>query len=129
MSSLDLVRRFVDTINAHDVEGLATLMAEDHRFIDSLGSVFAGRATMQAGWTEYFKLFPDYTIAYHTAFERDGVVALFGSARGTFSGGTSSGSPSRWEIPAAWRAIVRDKHVVEWQVYADNDPVRQIMAL
>jgi ketosteroid isomerase-like protein len=129
MSALDLVRRFVDTINAHDVEALTTLMADDHRFIDSLGSVFEGRSTMRAGWTEYFKLFPDYAIAYHTAFERNEVVALFGTARGTFSGGTASDGASRWEIPAAWRAVVRGQHIVEWQVYADNDPVRQIMAL
>jgi ketosteroid isomerase-like protein len=129
MSSLELVRRFIDCINAHDVEGLAALMAEDHRFIDSLGSTFAGRSTMHAGWTEYFKLFPDYKVSYHTSFERDGVVALFGSARGTFSGGAPSEGAKSWEIPAAWRAVVRGRHIVEWQVYADNDPVRQIMAL
>lgn len=29
-----------------------------------------------------------------------------------------------WKTPAAWRAVVRDGKIAEWQVYADNEPAR-----
>ena len=32
-----------------------------------------------------------------------------------------------WEIPAAWKAVVRDGLVAHWQVFADNQPVRKLM--
>ncbi|MFO0983473.1 MAG: hypothetical protein U1E76_17360 [Planctomycetota bacterium] len=35
---IDVARRFVERINAHDAGGLALLMADDRRFIDSLGA-------------------------------------------------------------------------------------------
>ena len=53
---------FVEKINAHDVEGLADLMSENHLFVDSLGSVQKGREKMREGWRGYFTLFPDYNI-------------------------------------------------------------------
>ncbi len=48
MTPLELVRAFVGRINAHDVDGLAALMTEDHRFIDSLGQVVRGREAVRA---------------------------------------------------------------------------------
>jgi hypothetical protein len=32
-----------------------------------------------------------------------------------------------WQTPAAWHAVVRDGLIAEWQVYADNKPIRQRM--
>jgi hypothetical protein len=29
-----------------------------------------------------------------------------------------------WKVPAAWRAVVRDGLIAEWQVYVDNEPLR-----
>ena len=34
----DTVLAFIDRINAHDVEGLAELMSDDHTFIDAHGN-------------------------------------------------------------------------------------------
>ena len=62
MSPAETVQRFVDQINAHDVEGLSVLLTPDHRFIDSLGSIIVGRETMRQGWREYFQMVPDYHI-------------------------------------------------------------------
>jgi limonene-1,2-epoxide hydrolase len=47
-------------------------------------------------------------------------VILLGMARGTYVGKT-------WSTPAAWRAKVHDDRVAEWRVYADNEPLRQLM--
>ena len=34
---------------------------------------------------------------------------------------------SGWSTPVALRALVRDGQIAEWQVYADNEPIRQQM--
>lgn len=36
-------------------------------------------------------------------------------------------SGSKWRIPAAWRAVVAGDRIAEWQIYADNEPVREIL--
>ena len=55
MTPLQVTQKFVERINAGDVAGLATLMTEDHRFIDSLGNVVSGREAMKAGWGGLFQ--------------------------------------------------------------------------
>jgi len=122
-----LARAFVGKINAHDIAGLCELMPEDHIFIDSLGAIMRGRETMRAGWTGYFSWFPNYQISISDIFARDHFVGLFGVARGTYSVGGKLLDANKWEIPAAWRAVVKDGLMAEWRVYADNSPVLRIM--
>jgi hypothetical protein len=85
------------------------------------------------------------------------VVVMLGKARGTYchpcdedlSPGTPTNCPdegslprspnardrghpelkmeNRWETPAAWRAVVEGGLVAEWRVYADNEPMRELM--
>ena len=103
-------------MNAHDVEGLTALMSEDHIFIDAHGNQITGRETMLRGWRGYFEWFPDYSIEITDVFEDGENFALFG-----FAGGSFRGKPSEsWRLPAAWKASVKDSHVVLWQVFADT---------
>lgn len=111
---------FVEKINAHDVEGLADLMSENHLFVDSLGSVQKGREKMREAWRGYFALFPDYNISVLEIFEKDGTFVLLGSARGTYSVEGSFMEENRWEVPAACKAVIKDGYVTEWRVFADN---------
>jgi len=127
LNSLDIVRAFVAKINTHDVAGLCELMPEDHIFIDSLGAIMRGRETMRAGWTGYFSWFPDYQISVSDILAQDYRVGLFGVARGTYSVTGKLLEENKWEIPAAWRAVVNDGLIAEWRVYADNSPVLRIM--
>ena len=127
MAPLDVVRTFVDRINARDVDGLATLMTDDHRFVDSLGTVIAGRDSMRAGWAAYFAMVPDYTLEPAEWFADGDVVLLVGTADGTYSPDGVGGPDRRWQTPVACRAVVRDDRVAEWQVYADNEPMRAQM--
>jgi hypothetical protein len=53
---------------------------------------------------------------------------MFGKARGTFAINGNLARENFWEIPAAWRAAVKNGRVAEWRVYCDNDPARKIMA-
>jgi ketosteroid isomerase-like protein len=33
-----------------------------------------------------------------------------------------------WQTPSAWKAVIREGKVAEWQVFADNKPVYEILA-
>jgi limonene-1,2-epoxide hydrolase len=127
MTPLETVHRFVDRINAQDIIGLTALMTPDHRFVDSLGTTVEGRARMVEGWRQYFQMVPDYHIDIARSFADGAEVALLGAAGGTYSRGGQVSSTDAWQTPAAWRAIVRDGLIAEWQVYADNEPIRQRM--
>jgi len=127
-NSLDVALAFVAKINSHDVNSLVELMTVDHVFVDGLGSTFRGTEQMRQGWKAYFTWFPDYAIEVTDQFNRGDVVAMFGKARGTFAVNGNLSRENFWEIPAAWRAIVKGGRVAEWRVYCDNDPARKIMA-
>lgn len=76
---------------------------------------------MEAGWRNYFSMCPDYCITLGKVLvERNSVVAT-GEAAGTIRGRS-------WRTPAAWQALIRGEQVVEWQVFADNKPVYEILA-
>lgn len=128
MTGLDVALAFVAKINAHDVAGIVSLMTPDHVFIDGLGTSFRGADSMRAGWKAYLQWFPDYAVEVTEQFSRGDVVALFGKARGTYATNGELPRENSWEIPAAWRATIRQDRVAEWQVYCDNDPARKIMA-
>jgi len=120
---------FVNRINRHDVGGLAAIMSEDHRFIDSLGQAVDGRERMEKGWLTYFDWFPDYRIKVDEILSNGNVVALFGTAEGTFAVNGKLVAENHWKIPAAWKAVIRGEQVSEWSVYADNEPVWKVMGV
>lgn len=128
MAPLDVVLRFVAAVNFHDLAGIAALMTDDHRFVDSLGAVVGGAAQMREGWQAYFQMVPDYHIDVRESFFNGAVVVLLGTAWGTYAPDGPRSSENQWETPAAWRAVVRGDRVAEWQVYADNEPIRQRFA-
>jgi len=123
----EVVLGFVEKINAHDVDGLCALMTDDHVFVDSDGNRVAGREAMRAGWATYLKWFPDYHISQEEALAQGDVVAIFGTARGTYAGDGRQAGRKPWEIPAAWKAVVREKRVAEWRIYANMEAVRRQM--
>jgi uncharacterized protein (TIGR02246 family) len=123
-----VAQSFVRAINRQDADALAALMAEEHRFIDSLGAVVTGREAMRAGWRGYFSLVPDYTIAIEETLSAGPVVLMLGVAQGTYAAGGQMRAENRWSTPAAFRAFIEDGKVAEWRVYADNEPIRRLMA-
>lgn len=117
------VREFIARINAHDADGIVAMCAADHVLIDSLGSRLSGLDELKQGWLGYLALFPDYRIEIQAIASSGDVVLASGLA-----GATHAASGIAWQIPAAWRARVIDGRVAEWQVYADNKPVYEILA-
>jgi ketosteroid isomerase-like protein len=123
-----IAQAFVRAINRQDVERMAELMSPAHRFIDSLGKVIEGREKMREGWAAYFRMVPDYSIAIEEFYPSDPVVLMLGMASGTFSRDGGLNPENRWQTPVAIRVLVEEGLVAEWRVYADNEPIRKLMA-
>jgi ketosteroid isomerase-like protein len=123
----EVVLAFVEKINAHDVPGLCALMTENHVFIDSDGARVAGREAMRTGWATYFQWFPDYRIEQEETFVQGEVVAIFGTARGTYAGDGRQAERKPWVIPVAWKAVACDGRIAEWRIYANVEAVRRQM--
>ena len=87
-----------------------------------MGSQISGRKGLEQAWAGYFSLSPDYRIDIEAAAAQNAVVLACG-----FASATHAPLQKSWRIPAAWRAIVRDGHIAEWQVYADNKPVYELL--
>lgn len=114
-----IVRLFNEAINRHDVDGISALMAEDHTFTDSGGTVTTGVESMKDGWEGFFSMFPDYRNEI-SGYLQDGITIMaYGSASCTYNGNRGLVPENRITMPAAWRAVVRDGRVVEWQVFVD----------
>ena len=127
MSPTDLALAFAEAINSGDPERIHSLMADDHLFIDSVGTEARGREEMREGWAGYFAMFPDFKIEVEKAVCEGQTVIMVGTARGTYAVDGELHPDNRWSLPAAWRAVIKNDRVAVWQVFADNEPVRQIM--
>jgi ketosteroid isomerase-like protein len=122
-----IVLDFVSAINNIDVDGIHNLISEDHLFIDSQDNRMYGREEMKKAWISYFSIFPDYKIEIMEIFEKESLICILGYASGTYKGIQNENNSNYWRIPAAWTAIVSDKKIKQWQVYADNIIIADII--
>jgi ketosteroid isomerase-like protein len=127
MDPAETVLQFEQRINSRDPAAIVSLLSDDSVFVDSLGNRVEGREKLRAAWEGYFQMVPDYAISHQEILRHGETVAVFGSARGTFSPDGQIRKENFWETPAAWRARVKDGKIALWQVYADNEPIRAIM--
>jgi hypothetical protein len=117
----------VNEINRHDVESLMALLTEDHVTIDAEGVEVRGRDRLRTLWSDCFRAFPDYHLGVKEWFQNGRTVGMFGTASGTFAVGDQLPAENRWRAPAAWRAVVRDHRIAQWQVYLDRAPALKSM--
>jgi hypothetical protein len=122
-----IILDFIDAINCANVNRICDLMTIDHIFIDSQDNRTIGRDAMRQAWIGYFRLFPDYKIETNEIFEKDTMSCILGYASGTYMNLTNENNSNHWRIPAAWTAIVEDNRIKQWQVYADNIVVMDII--
>ena len=128
-SPIATAQAFVRAINCQDTEALAALMTPEHRFTDSLGNVVKGRDKMRAGWAAYFRMVPDYSLAIEGVYAHGPSVVMLGVAAGTWTTDGSLNNENRWKTPIAVRATIEEGLIAEWQVYADNEPIREKMRM
>jgi ketosteroid isomerase-like protein len=114
------VYAFAEAINEHNVDKIAALMADDHRFVDAHGNEVVGKEKMKGGWSGYFQLFPDYKIEITDIFSMGDAFAAFGFASGTFKGIKTDANENHWRLPAAWRILLSNNKIKLWQVFADT---------
>ncbi|MEO8285489.1 MAG: nuclear transport factor 2 family protein [Chloroflexota bacterium] len=120
---------FVAAINFHDLDALVSLLSDDHTFIDAFGEPWQGRATLRRAWSGYLDWFPDYKITVKETLVQGNTVVMLGTASGTYAVAGQLPPENYWEIPAAWKVVASSGLVTHWQVYADNQPVRDIMSV
>ena len=126
MTPTEVAMSFVDAINSKDVERLANLMTEDHKFIDGDGSEHDGKGPMKVGWKEHFELIPDLTISITEHFEENNTVVLLGYSTGTIIQDGELKPENSWRVPCAWRVIVESEKVAIWQLYANQFVLHEI---
>jgi hypothetical protein len=122
-----VVLDFVNAINNIDIDRINRLMSENHLFIDSQDNRMNGKEKMKQAWIAYFAMFPDYKIEINEVFEKDSLICILGYASGTYRNIQNENNSNYWRIPAAWKAIVADNKIKQWQVYADNIIVADII--
>ena len=127
-NSVAVARAFVEAINRQDADEIASLMAEDHVFIDSDGAAYRGKEQMHAGWKQYFTMFPDYSITVEETYSRGPVVVMVGRAEGTYAVDGKLLDENHWRVPAVWRAVLRNQTVLEWRVYVNVEPILKVMS-
>jgi ketosteroid isomerase-like protein len=126
-SPSETVLAFINAINRHEIVTLTDLMTSDHEFVDSLGAAVSGSDTMRQAWIAYFFMIPDYKIEVSGVFTQGTTVVVTGKASGTVAVRGDLPPANSWEIPLAVQAEVHEGRIARWQVFADNDPVRQIL--
>ncbi len=122
-----IILEFVDFINKHDIEGMTNLMTDDHTFIDAHNNKVTGKDTMKASWQLYFGWFPDYTIEVCDIIQGGQCIALLGFANGTYHNLNNPERSNYFHLPSAWKVIVENDKIKQWQVYADTKVPNDIM--
>ncbi|RPH95784.1 MAG: nuclear transport factor 2 family protein [Calditrichaeota bacterium] len=111
MEPFDMINtamKFNEKINRQDINGLAELMSENHKFIDSEGTAVSGKSTMVQGWKDFMSKHPDYRNQFTSVTLQNDIIVMVGY--------------STCSIPALqganlWTARIQDHLVDEWRVY------------
>jgi limonene-1,2-epoxide hydrolase len=118
LSPSSAVLKFVEFINEANLEGIASLTAEEYTFTDVAGDVyiFRGAEAIKASWDEYLSAYPNYKIHVHRVLAGGNGVAIIGRTTG------SHVAPEIEEKETVlWTAEVRDGLVAEWRIYSDQE--------
>jgi ketosteroid isomerase-like protein len=112
--------RFNGCINRRDVDSLAELMSDDHRFIDSEANTVTGKQACLDAWRGFFDSFPDYRNVFTSLTARNDVVSIVGYSE--------CAEPSL-AGPAIWTATIQGETVTEWRVYTDTPDTRTTLGI
>jgi len=115
------ILQFNNYINNLDLEGLSSLMTDDHTFIDSENDALKGKEMMTEGWRTFFDSYPDYRNIFERVEMKDGMVVIIGYS--------ICPNESLLDGPAVWSAKVRDGKLSEWRVYLDSPENRSILGI
>jgi ketosteroid isomerase-like protein len=120
IDSRALTLQFNEHINSRDLDGLATLMTDDHTFIDTAGHAIRGKPACLDAWRGFFASFPDYRNVFDRLIVEDDRAVVVGR---------SSCSDQRLDGPALWVATARGDRLAEWRVYEDTPANRRTLGI
>ena len=126
MTPTEIALAFAEAINSKDIERLGELMADDYKYIDGDGSEHVGKDRMKVGWKEHLELIPDLTLTILLQFEEKDTVVFVGMSRGTIIQNGELKPENSWQVPCAWRVLVKSEKVAEWQLYANQCTLHEI---
>jgi ketosteroid isomerase-like protein len=112
---------FVERINAGDVDGLATLMAEDYVLTVFDEDPQRGREAGIAGWRGYCAAFPNYIIYPSRVAAAGERVALLGSTTGSHLGLPDDEERA---LTLIWVTEVRQGLIAAWTLIEDTPKTR-----
>ncbi len=117
---------FVDCINRGDVDGLGSLMTDDHRLVVFAEPPLVGRAANVEAWRGYLAAWPDYVIYPRSVAEDGARVAVAGTTTGSHLG-LPDGEEAT--LGVIWMADGRDGRLSRWQLVADEPAARRELGL
>jgi ketosteroid isomerase-like protein len=116
----NVVMSFNDCINRRDLDGLSSLMTDDHVFVDSANSTIGGKALCLEAWRQFCTAFPDYRNHFERVLSAGSDVIIIGR---------SVCSDARLAGPALWSARIEGACIAEWRVYEDTSVNRALLGL
>lgn len=112
--------QFNNFVNNGNIQGLTSLMTEDHAFVDMDGNRIEGLHICVEAWLRFFTLFPKYRNVFDSIEEHDDLIIL---------PGYSICKDPRLNGPAIWTAKIRGEEVAEWRIYADTVANRKLLEM
>jgi hypothetical protein len=117
---------FVDCINRRDLDGLARLMADDHRLEIFDEAPLVGRDANVKAWAGYFGGFPNYVVHPRRLAARGGQVAILGHTTGSHLGLPDEEESKQTLI---WIGDVTEGRLSVWRLAGDTPDHRRIYGL
>jgi hypothetical protein len=120
------VVRFVDAINAGDLDRLGSLMSEDHRLVVLDEAPLVGRAANVEAWRGYLSAFPDYVIYLRHVATIGSRVAVLGTTTGSHLGLVDD---EEMALDVIWIAEVTNGTLSSWCIAADSPELRRQLGI
>ena len=97
-----------ECINNRDIEGLTSLMTEDHTLIFDGHVDTKDKISSREVWSSFFNMFPDYQNHFLRIVSREEFVVIYGKS--------TCSNEDKLNCSILWSARIRDDKVSEWQV-------------
>lgn len=117
---ISIVEAFNDCITNQDIDGMASLMHEDHTFIDRDGSSHGPKSHMVDGWKQFFEMFPLY---------KNNFTEIRAVENRVFVLGYAYWSEEEPYDPVIWTGKIETNLITEWRVYEDSEENRKKFSL
>jgi len=127
MDMKQTILKFLDRVNAHDVEGIMNLVSDEYEFVNSSGDHFRDRQFIRDTWRAQFENHPDYHIRADRVIADPDCVGVFGWAEGTYAPDGELREEDHWEVPCAFLFIAKDGKVTYFESYSDTSIVFDVM--